>query len=111
MSLGLSRRNPWHMRKILVITGLSVALLATPAQAEPDRRAGPGPAWGACPATGVALDPRQECATLRVPLDYRRPRGEQISLAVSRISTARPGMRRGVLLLIPGGPGGAGLAR
>jgi pimeloyl-ACP methyl ester carboxylesterase len=57
------------------------------------------------------LDARQECATLRVPLDYRRPSGEQISLAVSRISTAKPGMRRGVLLLIPGGPGVAGLAR
>jgi pimeloyl-ACP methyl ester carboxylesterase len=99
------------MRKNLLITGLSVALLATPAQAEPDRRAGPGLAWGTCPVTGVALDPRQECATLHVPLDYRKPGGEQISLAVSRISTARPGMRRGVLLLIPGGPGGAGLAR
>ena len=99
------------MRRILLITGLSIALLATPAEAEPDRRTGAGPAWGACPATGVALDPRQECATLRVPLDYRRPGGEQISLAVSRISTARPGLRRGVLLLVPGGPGGAGLAR
>lgn len=74
--------------------------------------AGRGLAWGACPAMpGVALDSRQECATLRVPLDYRHPRGQRISLAVSRIATAKPGLRRGVLLLIPGGPGGAGLAR
>jgi pimeloyl-ACP methyl ester carboxylesterase len=71
-----------------------------------------GMVWGPCPTTpGTVLDPRQECATLRVPLDYRRPGGEQISLAVSRISTAKPDTRRGVLLLIPGGPGGAGLAR
>ncbi|WP_208297546.1 alpha/beta hydrolase [Actinophytocola oryzae] len=68
-----------------------------------------GLAWGPC--ADMAVDPRQECATLRVPLDYRHPRGERIDLAVSRISTARPGMRRGVLLLIPGGPGNAGLAR
>jgi pimeloyl-ACP methyl ester carboxylesterase len=59
----------------------------------------------------MPVDPRQECATLSVPLDYRHPGGEQISLAVSRISTAKPATRRGVLLLIPGGPGGAGLAR
>jgi hypothetical protein len=71
-----------------------------------------GMAWGACPVMpGVVLDPRQECATLRVPLDYRHPRGPRISLAVSRIATARAGLRRGVLFLIPGGPGGAGLAR
>lgn len=73
---------------------------------------GGGLVWGTCPAMpGVALDPRQECATLRVPVDYRRPRGEHISLAVSRIATAKAGLRRGVLLLIPGGPGNAGLAR
>jgi pimeloyl-ACP methyl ester carboxylesterase len=57
------------------------------------------------------LDARQECATVSVPLDYRRPGGQQISLAVSRIRTARPDIRRGVLLLIPGGPGNPGLAR
>ncbi|MFL6127368.1 alpha/beta fold hydrolase [Actinophytocola sp.] len=100
------------MRKIILVTGLAAALVATPAAAENDRRAGPSLDWGACPSTpGVVLDPRQECATLRVPLDYGKPGGERISLAVSRISTAAAGTRRGVLLLIPGGPGGAGLAR
>jgi pimeloyl-ACP methyl ester carboxylesterase len=97
------------MRKILLATGLSAALAITlmpaTAMATPDT----GLAWGAC--TGMTVDPRQECATLRVPLDYRRAGGEQISVAVSRISTAKPELRRGVLLLIPGGPGGAGLAR
>lgn len=97
------------MRKIILIASLSAALVATPAMAEPHRRS--GLEWGACPETGVTLDPRQECATLHVPMDYRRPGGEQLTLAVSRISTAKAGTRRGVLLLIPGGPGGAGLAR
>ncbi|WAP57468.1 alpha/beta hydrolase [Streptomyces sp. S465] len=65
--------------------------------------------WGACAGTG--LDPRQECATLKVPLDYRDPGGKRISLAVSRVPSERPGARRGTLLLIPGGPGSPGLDR
>jgi pimeloyl-ACP methyl ester carboxylesterase len=72
----------------------------------------PGPGWGACPTgPGVVLDPRQECATIQVPLDYGDPTGEQLGLAISRISTATPQARRGVLLLIPGGPGNSGLSR
>lgn len=46
---------------------------------------------------------------MSVPLDHARPDGPSISLAVSRIATARPELRRGVLVLIPGGPGGSGL--
>lgn len=97
------------MRKLLLATSISTALAVTlmtaPAMAAPET----GLTWGAC--QGMTVDPRQECATLRVPMDYRRPGGEQISVAVSRISTAKPELRRGVLLLIPGGPGGAGLSR
>ncbi|MDH6127012.1 alpha/beta hydrolase [Kitasatospora sp. GP82] len=63
--------------------------------------------WGSCQGTG--LDSRQRCATVSVPLDYSRPHGEQITIAVSRIAGEQPGQRRGVLLLIPGGPGGSGL--
>ncbi|CAM5520624.1 alpha/beta hydrolase [Streptomyces viridifaciens] len=62
--------------------------------------------WSAC--QGQA-DPRQQCATVTVPLDYHDPGGQQITLAVSRIATAKPGLRRGVLLTVPGGPGGSGL--
>ncbi|HWC81178.1 MAG TPA: alpha/beta hydrolase [Pseudonocardiaceae bacterium] len=47
---------------------------------------------------------------MNVPIDYQNPAGTQISLAISRISTAKPGLRQGVLLLIPGGPGNSGLA-
>ncbi|MBL1102426.1 alpha/beta hydrolase [Streptomyces coffeae] len=65
--------------------------------------------WGSCP--GTRLDPRQQCATLKVPLDYRDPGGKRISLAVSRIRSERPDERRGVLMLIPEGPGSPGLDR
>ncbi|MBE3008795.1 alpha/beta fold hydrolase [Microbispora sp. NEAU-D428] len=86
------------------VISLSTALVAAPSTARA------APAWTSC-GTGAELDPRQECATLQVPLTYGRPGGGTISLAVSRIRTARPGLRRGVLLLIPGGPGSPGLSR
>ncbi|MCI3269796.1 alpha/beta hydrolase [Streptomyces cylindrosporus] len=63
--------------------------------------------WGRC--TGSGLDPRQQCATLRVPLDHSRPGGPEIELALSRIPAEKPSARRGALLLIPGGPGGTSL--
>jgi len=59
------------------------------------------------------LDPNassnQQCGTLQVPLNYKDPNGRKITVAVSRIPAADPSHRRGVLLLNPGGPGGAGI--
>jgi pimeloyl-ACP methyl ester carboxylesterase len=66
-------------------------------------------AWGACPDPDVPRDPRTECATLRVPRDYRQPDGPQITITISRIPAADPALRRGILLSNPGGPGGPGL--
>ncbi|MGW5260915.1 alpha/beta hydrolase [Microbispora sp. NPDC004025] len=67
--------------------------------------------WGECPklAPGAKRDPRQTCGTVKVPLDYRRPGGETITVAVSRIATAKHGEKRGDLLFNPGGPGLQGL--
>jgi pimeloyl-ACP methyl ester carboxylesterase len=50
-----------------------------------------------------------ECATARVPLDYGRPHGRKISLALARIPAADPDARIGSLFLNPGGPGGSGV--
>ena len=69
-------------------------------------------AWATCPPPedpSIVRDPRQECATLRVPLSYRSPRGRTIEIHVSRIATAQPGLRRGILVLDAGGPGDTGL--
>jgi len=45
-----------------------------------------------------------------VPLDWSRPDGPRIDLAVSRVAASgAPAERRGVLLVNPGGPGGPGL--
>ncbi|MBS2539657.1 alpha/beta fold hydrolase [Catenulispora sp. NF23] len=73
-------------------------------------------AWGTCPAptpnaNGVPFprDPREQCASLRVPRDYRDPGQGTITLEISRIRTADPAHRRGDLVVVPGGPGGSGL--
>ncbi|WP_210589514.1 alpha/beta hydrolase [Streptomyces sp. GESEQ-35] len=59
--------------------------------------------WTKCKGSG--LDPRQQCATVEVPMDYADPDGPTIDVAVSRIPSEQPSARRGALLLIPGGPG------
>ncbi|MEW2395333.1 alpha/beta hydrolase [Streptomyces sp. NPDC046862] len=63
--------------------------------------------WTKCEGTG--LDPRQECATVEVPMDYAAPHGKKITVAFSRIPAENPQKRRGALFLIPGGPGGGSL--
>ena len=67
--------------------------------------------WGTCPepAEGTSRNPRLTCGTLKVPLYYRDPGGKKIEVAVSRLATAKPGKKRGVLLLNPGGPAVGGL--
>ncbi|MCW8381311.1 alpha/beta hydrolase [Streptomyces justiciae] len=69
--------------------------------------AAPALEWEKCAGTG--LDPRQQCATLHVPMDYADPGGPSIEIAVSRIVSENPAARRGALFLIPGGPGGSSL--
>ncbi|WP_326622789.1 alpha/beta hydrolase [Streptomyces decoyicus] len=64
------------------------------------------PAWHRCNSEAPASF---QCATLKVPLDYSRPGGKKIDLAISRIKASSPTERHGVLLLNPGGPGGQGL--
>jgi pimeloyl-ACP methyl ester carboxylesterase len=90
-----------------VAAGSSTAA-AAPSAATTGRGA---PVWGPCPPAppGFPRDPRQECATLAVPLDYRRPAGRTIDIAISRIRTTTPEQRRGILTFNPGGPGGTGL--
>ena len=48
-----------------------------------------------------------ECGRLSVPLDFTRPNGPRIALALARLPAARK--RIGVLFTNPGGPGGSGV--
>ncbi|MFF1269723.1 alpha/beta hydrolase [Streptomyces anulatus] len=86
--------------------GTPSAVSSPAAQSVLDRYAKQKPTWKRCDAETSAA---YQCATVKVPLDYRKPGGKRIDLAISRIKTAEPGKRRGILLSNPGGPGGEGL--
>lgn len=96
---------------LVATVGLLVggAVAAPAASAQPDRsapRSVSAIAWGACADT-VLQNYRAECGFLTVPLDHARPYGPTIRLAISRIRHTREPYQ-GVMLVNPGGPGGAG---
>ncbi|MGW5783073.1 alpha/beta hydrolase [Streptomyces sp. NPDC003757] len=104
--------QPKRSRRIrnAALVGVSTALLGVTAPVTASATSASGPealTWSACEGTGV--DPRQECATLDVPMDYADPDGPRVEMAVSRIRSENPDARRGSLFLIPGGPGGSSL--
>jgi len=49
--------------------------------------------------------PDTECAGLEVPVDYAKPDGAKFTLRLGRAPAVDPAKRKGVLLLLPGGPG------
>ncbi|GAB3761039.1 alpha/beta hydrolase [Microlunatus parietis] len=98
---------------LIVAAGLAGSLLSTPAGADDGAGSGSVGAvtWGACPADVAEKAPQLECAEIPVPLDYDEPHGTTIKITVSRQASSDPAKRRGILLLNPGGPGGAGLSQ
>ncbi|MEU5259241.1 alpha/beta hydrolase [Amycolatopsis sp. NPDC021455] len=82
---------------------------ATPAVAGPGWSPSPI-AWTTCPDDPDSPQaPDGECGTLRVPLDWDRPHGPSIDLAVARHRAGDPGRRLGVLVADAGGPGSSGV--
>src|SRR3954466_517484 len=65
--------------------------------------------WGTC--TNATLKARgAECGFVTVPLDYARPAGTKIKIAVARVEhKSAAADYQGVMLVNPGGPGGSGL--
>ncbi|MDX3660152.1 alpha/beta hydrolase [Streptomyces sp. ID05-26A] len=88
------------MRRVLATSIAAVVLVvsAGAAHAEP----APPLTWAACPD-----DQEGECGTLTVPLDWDRPQGRRIDLAIARHRATDPARRIGVLVVDPGGPGGS----
>ncbi|MEU8590152.1 alpha/beta hydrolase [Streptomyces sp. NPDC048664] len=62
-------------------------------------------AWSSCPDEGAPKD--LQCGKVTVPLDYARPGGGTLELAMARYRAT--GRSRGSVLLNFGGPGGAGV--
>ncbi|WP_067699735.1 alpha/beta fold hydrolase [Nocardia jejuensis] len=73
-----------------------------------ERYYGQQPTWQGC-GDQILDDAQAQCANVTVPLDYAKPDGRTLSIAISRIAATDPARRRGVLLSNPGGPGGSGL--
>lgn len=59
--------------------------------------------WRDCGVPGF------QCATMKAPLDYAKPEGGDVRLAVARKKATGPGKRIGSLLVNPGGPGGSAI--
>lgn len=107
------------MRRRLVSVGIVLGVIATlvpaytsTASAQEVTSSGTGVGsitWGECTnPTLVAFG--AECGMLSVPLDYSRPSGATIQLAVSRVvHTSSEEDYQGIMLVNPGGPGGSGL--
>lgn len=53
--------------------------------------------------------PSFECTTAQVPLDYDKPYGSTISIALVRLRATTSSQRIGSLFFNPGGPGGSGV--
>ena len=62
-------------------------------------------AWGVCDPPGEDL----QCARIRVPLDWDRPNGRTIRLALIRHLASKPEQRMGTMFINPGGPGDTGV--
>jgi pimeloyl-ACP methyl ester carboxylesterase len=95
--------------KRLFTTALTIAALALPVAVADVAAAAPSTgrlgtiAWSPCPEDETA-----QCGTLRVPLDWSRPKGPTIELALARRPATDPRRRIGSMQVNPGGPGGSG---
>ncbi|MEV7396755.1 alpha/beta hydrolase [Aeromicrobium sp. NPDC092404] len=107
------------MRKTLSCAAAAISLTALTltvpslAQAEPATAATATAAssisWGTCSSQRLQAAGAQ-CAKVSVPLDWSKPSGTRIKLAISRIKHTVPASQyQGVMLVNPGGPGGSGL--
>jgi pimeloyl-ACP methyl ester carboxylesterase len=93
-----------HLSGLVAALVGSTALLTVQASAGPPEPTRRPPArtvsWAPCPGSTVV-----QCGTLRVPVDWSRPGGQQIDLAVARRPADDPSRRIGILFYNPGGPG------
>src|SRR5690606_11894141 len=65
--------------------------------------------WKTCPKDW-GFDKPIQCGSVTVPVDYAKPDGRTIEIAVNRAkSTGSKDERQGSLVYNPGGPGGSGM--
>ncbi len=121
----MRKRSQTVLRPRAVLRGLAAArrstvlgsavLLATVALTGPAASAPSAPAAPAAPDSAVAAVAWTDCGggfqcgTAPVPLDYTRPDGPTVSIALIRFPASDQAHRIGSLFINPGGPGGSGV--
>ena len=100
---------PEPMLRRLTLGIASLLTVVTPGVVPPAGSSASAPSgeltWGPCEE---GIEEPFDCATLTVPLDYTKPAGDTLDLALIRYP-ANPAVREGAILLNPGGPGGSGI--
>ncbi|NJC73817.1 alpha/beta hydrolase [Planosporangium thailandense] len=85
-------------------TAVTTPAYAAPPPAAPTGAAAARVEWKPCPDA-----PNVDCGSVRVPIDWSRPDGATIDLALARQKATDPAARIGSILVDPGGPGGSGV--
>lgn len=98
------RKTSRHLIAAGVAAASALALVPGAAFAETDGAGHRAIDWQPC-----AEAPEFDCATIEVPLDYDKPRGKRIEIALARRPASNPDERIGSILMDPGGPGGSGV--
>jgi len=86
----------------LVLAGVAAAPAAAGGRGDQLVDAVPTPKLGWYKCYAIA-----ECATVRLPLDYAKPKGPTTEIAVLRVKAKNQSHRVGSLFVNPGGPGGS----
>ncbi|MBB5936808.1 alpha/beta hydrolase [Streptomyces zagrosensis] len=113
------RTGAW-LAAVLLIGGAAVGCGSSDDEdhgGRPDASAQQELDWSSCPAPDTSEDGADggppgepwECATLHAPLDYARPEGKTIGIALIRARATDQDRRIGSLIYNFGGPGGSGI--
>ncbi|GAA1595874.1 alpha/beta hydrolase [Kribbella sancticallisti] len=101
------RTTVWGV--VLGVTLAGVAVVPVSAAAAPK-----SPHWYDCAPEGKDKPEDvkgSQCATLQVPIDWKKPGGGTFGLSIARREAKDPARRVGVLVFGPGGPGDSGVDR
>ncbi|MEV0384002.1 alpha/beta hydrolase [Nonomuraea sp. NPDC050643] len=107
------------MRRVLAAALIVTAAGCSTAPAEPASESTADPtkiAWGPCTdlkrpdgEPPARQDPSVRCGKLAVPLDYTKPDGEQLDLALIKVAATGKGKPLGSVVFNFGGPGASGV--
>jgi pimeloyl-ACP methyl ester carboxylesterase len=93
------------------VAGVDAVLAQQPRRVQGATTSVPPPApeppalqWKPC-----AEDRSVQCAVLQVPLDYSKPSGRKIGIALAKVPSRNKSRRIGSMLVNPGGPGSSGV--